>query len=225
MTPPSLRRIVLADGVGGPPALRTQTFAPKPAEAGAPSMLSPFVLDRPQHGGDQSASTLSGRRLESDRKAVTASAAVLTAGFLCDRGATALAGAEDDSATDCTGLSGLKPGDIDGDFGDASSRHNRVPVRGQGAASTTVNFIDPLVSPDRCTTARRGVPPWGQLGSAQSASPARLINSSMERVFMSPGQSAATAAGVALDKNTGVQDVSHPPLRGRLLAGKPILSP
>ena len=188
-------------------------------------MLSPFVLDRPQHGGDQSASTLSGRRLESDRKAVTASAAVLTAGFLCDRGATALAGAEDDSATDCTGLSGLKPGDIDGDFGDASSRHNRVPVRGQGAASTTVNFIDPLVSPDRCTTARRGGPPWGQLGSAQSASPARLINSSMERVFMSPGQSAPTAAGVALDKNTGVQDVSHPPLRGRLLAGKPILSP
>ncbi len=45
----------------------------------------------------------------------------------------------------------------------------------------------------------------------------------MEPVFMALGQSAATAAGVALDKNTRVQDVAYPLLRERLLAGKQIL--
>ena len=47
----------------------------------------------------------------------------------------------------------------------------------------------------------------------------------MEPVFMALGQSAATAAGVALDKNTSVQDVAYPLLRERLLAGKQVLAP
>jgi hypothetical protein len=47
----------------------------------------------------------------------------------------------------------------------------------------------------------------------------------MEPVFMALGQSAATAAGVALDKNTSVQAVAYPVLRERLLAGKQVLQP
>ena len=47
----------------------------------------------------------------------------------------------------------------------------------------------------------------------------------MEPVFMTLGQSAATAAGAALDKNTSVQDVAYPLLRERLLAAKQVLSP
>ena len=47
----------------------------------------------------------------------------------------------------------------------------------------------------------------------------------MEPVFMALGQSAALAAGVALDRNTGVQDVAYPLLRERLLAAKQVLQP
>ena len=42
----------------------------------------------------------------------------------------------------------------------------------------------------------------------------------MEPVFMALSQSAAVAAGVALDKGVSVQEVSYPVLRERLAAGK-----
>lgn len=47
----------------------------------------------------------------------------------------------------------------------------------------------------------------------------------MEPVFMTLGQSAAIAAGAALDQNTSVQDLPYPELRQRLLAAKQILQP
>jgi hypothetical protein len=47
----------------------------------------------------------------------------------------------------------------------------------------------------------------------------------MEPVFMTLGQSAATAAGAALDQRTSVQDLPYTVLRDRLLAAKQILTP
>ncbi len=45
----------------------------------------------------------------------------------------------------------------------------------------------------------------------------------MEPVFMVLGQSAATAAGLAIDQDTAVQDVDYPSLRQRLLDDKQVL--
>jgi FAD dependent oxidoreductase len=45
----------------------------------------------------------------------------------------------------------------------------------------------------------------------------------MEPVFMILGQSAATAAAAAIDKNLAVQDVNYPELKDRLLADKQVL--
>ena len=47
----------------------------------------------------------------------------------------------------------------------------------------------------------------------------------MEPVFMTLGQSAALAAGAALDAKVGVQDLPYPLLRERLLAAKQVLAP
>lgn len=47
----------------------------------------------------------------------------------------------------------------------------------------------------------------------------------MEPVFMTLGQSAATAAGAAIDQKTSVQDLPYAVLRERLMAGKQILAP
>lgn len=47
----------------------------------------------------------------------------------------------------------------------------------------------------------------------------------MEPVFMALSQSAAIAAGLAMDKNTSVQDVDYPILREKLLAAKQVLNP
>ena len=47
----------------------------------------------------------------------------------------------------------------------------------------------------------------------------------MEPVFMALSQSAAIAAGLALDKNIRVQDVAYEPLRERLEAAKQIVRP
>ena len=47
----------------------------------------------------------------------------------------------------------------------------------------------------------------------------------MEPVFMTLGQSAAVAAGAALDSKVGVQDLPYPLLRERLLAAKQVLAP
>lgn len=47
----------------------------------------------------------------------------------------------------------------------------------------------------------------------------------MEPVFMTLSQSAAIAAGLALDRNVGVQQVEYPLLRERLIAAKQILLP
>ncbi len=47
----------------------------------------------------------------------------------------------------------------------------------------------------------------------------------MEPVFMALGHSAALAAGAALDRDVGVQDLPYPVLRERLLAAKQILQP
>lgn len=46
----------------------------------------------------------------------------------------------------------------------------------------------------------------------------------MEPVFMALSQSAAIAAGMAIDGNTSVQDVAYPALREKLLAAKQILA-
>jgi hypothetical protein len=45
----------------------------------------------------------------------------------------------------------------------------------------------------------------------------------MEPVFMILGQSAATAAALAIDAGVAVQDVDYPKLRERLLADKQVL--
>jgi len=42
----------------------------------------------------------------------------------------------------------------------------------------------------------------------------------MEPVFMALAQSAAVAAGIALDKGVSVQEVSYPALREKLVAEK-----
>ena len=47
----------------------------------------------------------------------------------------------------------------------------------------------------------------------------------MEPVFMTLGQSAALAAGAALDAKVGVQDLPYPLLRERLVAAKQVLAP
>ena len=47
----------------------------------------------------------------------------------------------------------------------------------------------------------------------------------MEPVFMTLGQSAAVAAGAALDAKVAVQDLAYPLLRERLVAAKQILAP
>jgi len=47
----------------------------------------------------------------------------------------------------------------------------------------------------------------------------------MEPVFMTLGQSAAIAAGAALDSKVGVQDLAYPLLRERLVAAKQVLAP
>ncbi|MFM8335285.1 MAG: FAD-dependent oxidoreductase, partial [Opitutaceae bacterium] len=47
----------------------------------------------------------------------------------------------------------------------------------------------------------------------------------MEPVFMTLGQSAALAAGAALDAKVGVQDLPYPVLRERLIAAKQVLAP
>ena len=46
----------------------------------------------------------------------------------------------------------------------------------------------------------------------------------MEPVFMILGQSAATAASLAIDGSVAVQEVSYPKLRARLLADKQVLA-
>jgi len=45
----------------------------------------------------------------------------------------------------------------------------------------------------------------------------------MEPVFMALSQSAAVAAGLAIDKNVSVQDVAYPALHEKLLAAKQIV--
>ena len=45
----------------------------------------------------------------------------------------------------------------------------------------------------------------------------------MEPVFMILGQSAATAAAIAIDNNVDVQNVGYNKLRARLLADKQVL--
>jgi hypothetical protein len=46
----------------------------------------------------------------------------------------------------------------------------------------------------------------------------------MEPVFMALSQSAAVAAGLAIDKNVSVQAVAYPALRQRLEAAKQVLT-
>jgi hypothetical protein len=46
----------------------------------------------------------------------------------------------------------------------------------------------------------------------------------MEPVFMTLAQSAAIAAGLAMDKNTSVQAVAYPALKEKLLAAKQIIT-
>jgi hypothetical protein len=47
----------------------------------------------------------------------------------------------------------------------------------------------------------------------------------MEPVFMILGQSAATAAAIAIDENAAVQDVPYDRLRERLVADGQVLQP
>ena len=60
---------------------------------------------------------------------------------------------------------------------------------------------------------------------ALSASHVAFGSIRMEPVFMLLGQSAATAASMAIDDNIAVQDVNYPKLRERLLRDKQILDP
>ena len=53
---------------------------------------------------------------------------------------------------------------------------------------------------------------------ALSASHVAFGSIRMEPVFMVLGQSAATAASMAIDENVAVQDVNYPKLREKLLA-------
>jgi hypothetical protein len=47
----------------------------------------------------------------------------------------------------------------------------------------------------------------------------------MEPVFMALSESAAIAAGVAIDQQVAVQEVAYPALREKLLAAKQIVDP
>ena len=60
---------------------------------------------------------------------------------------------------------------------------------------------------------------------ALSASHVAFGSIRMEPVFMILGQSAATAASMAIDNNCAVQDVNYPKLRERLLKDKQVLMP
>ena len=135
-------------------AASAQGTSPKPAQEDA-VVLSPFFVDATTDRGYQASSTLSGSRLKTDLKDVASSVTVLTEEFLSDLGATDLAsamslvaGAENDSTTDFTGLNSLAQGYIGGDFGDVSSRNNNVRVRGFGSASTTANFFEQYTNAD-----------------------------------------------------------------------------
>lgn len=133
-------------------AVPSQPTLPAGAEA---VVLSPFVVDATADRGYQASSTLSGSRLKTDLKDVASSVTVLTEEFLNDLGATDLAsamslvaGAENDSTTDFTGLNSLAQGYVGGDFGDVNSRNNNVRVRGFGSASTTANFFEQYTNAD-----------------------------------------------------------------------------
>ena len=60
---------------------------------------------------------------------------------------------------------------------------------------------------------------------ALSASHVAFGSIRMEPVFMILGQSAATAASMAIDAGCAVQDVDYPKLRERLLADGQVLQP
>ena len=149
-------RILVAAALFAPALAFAQTATPQPTpDPAAPLVLSPFVVDSAEDRGYQASSTLSGSRLKTDLKDVASSVTVLTEEFLGDLGATDLAsamafvaGAENDSTTDFTGLNSLAQGYIGGDFGDVSTRNNNVRVRGFGSASTTANFFEQYNSAD-----------------------------------------------------------------------------
>lgn len=58
---------------------------------------------------------------------------------------------------------------------------------------------------------------------ALSASHVAFGSIRMEPVFMILGQSAATAASIAIDDGVAVQDVDYPKLRANLLKNKQVL--
>ena len=59
---------------------------------------------------------------------------------------------------------------------------------------------------------------------AVSASHASFGSIRMEPVYMALSQSAAIAAGMAMDKKVSVQDVDYPALREKLLAANQIVN-
>jgi outer membrane receptor protein involved in Fe transport len=132
----------------------SQAVAPKPPAEEA-VVMSPFVVDAAEDSGYQASATLSGSRLRTELRDVASSVTVLTSEFLDDLGVTNLesamalvAGAENDSTTDFTGLNSLAQGYVGGDFGDTNTRDNNVRVRGLGSASTTANFFEQYSSAD-----------------------------------------------------------------------------
>lgn len=149
--------------------------------------LSPFVVQSSNDEGYQATSTLAGSRIKTDLKDVAASVTVLTPELLDDLGAkdvasamAFVAGAENDStyhAEPVAALGGAN-GYVGSDFGDNNNKSGVIRVRGLGAASTTINFIDTIGSTDRYNTERVEF-----LRGANSilfglAEPAGLVNSS-----------------------------------------------
>ena len=185
---PSVRLLtVLVLTVSALPGVRAQAAPPKPAAAEEAIVLSPFIVDTSAESGYQASSTLAGSRIKTDLKDVAASVTVLTTEFLDDLGAKDIAsamafvaGAENDStyhAEPVAALGGAN-GYVGSDFGDNNNKSGVIRVRGLGAASTTVNFIDTLGSTDRYNTERVEF-----LRGANSilfglAEPAGLVNSS-----------------------------------------------
>ena len=185
---PSVRLLtVLVLTVSALPGVRAQTAPPKPAAAEEAIVLSPFIVDTSAESGYQASSTLAGSRIKTDLKDVAASVTVLTTEFLDDLGAKDIAsamafvaGAENDStyhAEPVAALGGAN-GYVGSDFGDNNNKSGVIRVRGLGAASTTVNFIDTIGSTDRYNTERVEF-----LRGANSilfglAEPAGLVNSS-----------------------------------------------
>jgi len=185
---PSVRLLtVLVLTVSALPGGRAQTAPPKPSAAEEAVVLSPFIVDTSAESGYQASSTLAGSRIKTDLKDVAASVTVLTTEFLDDLGAKDIAsamafvaGAENDStyhAEPVAALGGAN-GYVGSDFGDNNNKSGVIRVRGLGAASTTVNFIDTIGSTDRYNTERVEF-----LRGANSilfglAEPAGLVNSS-----------------------------------------------